>query len=312
MAYFFGFIVVCTMIGFFVYYWKDFRALTRKATCDICGEGTGGTNESRTIVVADGQVCQACIEKAFLHMEKSVNGYKRYKLEGLVSRIQHRQEIGDEALKKEIEENKISALITEPVVYFELINRHKAPKFVRNFVSEMAKMTQRKDGSVYFEKEDVEFFRIVSFNWEGPKYEERSETITQTTSKKSGLGRAVVGGVLAGPAGAIVGGMTGKSKGEATSTTRFYQEEVASPGILVLKDIETSAEHQLEMSIKQRTASVIQEMHKLSQKQELPKTNPDAIVNNDLDEIRKYKQLVDEGIITESEFEKKKKQILGI
>ena len=31
-----------------------------------------------------------------------------------------------------------------------------------------------------------------------------------------------------------------------------------------------------------------------------------------VDELRKYKELLDDGIITESEFEAKKKQILGL
>ena len=42
--------------------------------------------------------------------------------------------------------------------------------------------------------------------------------------------------------------------------------------------------------------------------------NPEAAVQqvSSADEIRKYKELMDEGIITEAEFEAKKQQLLGI
>lgn len=79
-----------------------------------------------------------------------------------------------------------------------------------------------------------------------------------------------------------------------------------------MREVETSSEYRLEVTVNQENAVKLQEMHKRSQKQELSKTSTEAIVKNDLDEIRKYKQLADEGIITESEFEKKKKQLLGI
>ena len=37
-----------------------------------------------------------------------------------------------------------------------------------------------------------------------------------------------------------------------------------------------------------------------------------AAETSSADELRKYKQLLDEGVITEEEFEAKKKQLLGL
>ncbi len=44
----------------------------------------------------------------------------------------------------------------------------------------------------------------------------------------------------------------------------------------------------------------------------LPETSADETDTSSADEIRKYKELLDDGIITEEEFEAKKKQLLGI
>lgn len=83
-------------------------------------------------------------------------------------------------------------------------------------------MKQLTNGTVYFNKKDSsKVFNIISFSWTGPKYEQKAQTTTTTKTKKGGLGRALVGGAIAGPAGAVVGGVTGKSKGRSTSTTSF-------------------------------------------------------------------------------------------
>lgn len=37
-----------------------------------------------------------------------------------------------------------------------------------------------------------------------------------------------------------------------------------------------------------------------------------ANIKNDMDELKKYKELLDQGIITQEEFDAKKKQLLGI
>ena len=47
-----------------------------------------------------------------------------------------------------------------------------------------------------------------------------------------------------------------------------------------------------------------------SQRQQI--SNSPVSVRSDAGELRKFKQLMDEGIISEEEFEKKKKQILGL
>lgn len=50
------------------------------------------------------------------------------------------------------------------------------------------------------------------------------------------------------------------------------------------------------------------------QKDKNENINQNAIINNNsnADELKKYKELLDSGIITQEEFEKKKQQLLGI
>lgn len=50
----------------------------------------------------------------------------------------------------------------------------------------------------------------------------------------------------------------------------------------------------------------------LAKKQDIPKAQEQNQTKTSADEIREYKKLFDEGVITEAEFEEKKKQIMGL
>lgn len=60
--------------------------------------------------------------------------------------------------------------------------------------------------------------------------------------------------------------------------------------------------------------SVLQIISKDNNAKSVPQNNPVdvGIVYSDADEIRKYKALLDDGIITQEEFDAKKKQLLGL
>lgn len=120
------------------------------------------------------------------------------------------------------------------------------------------------------------------------------------TKKKGGLGRAIVGGAIAGPVGAIVGA--------STATT----EETVSNGITYLiVHLQSFGEPQM---VKMHYNKYIEDFIK----QKITENGGDQ---NDLepvdesfsvaDELLKFKSLLDSGVITEEEFDAQKKKLLG-
>ena len=132
-----------------------------------------------------------------------------------------------------------------------------------------------------------------------------------------GVGRAVVGGVLAGSAGAVVGATTAKKKITSYSII-IYKNTVDAPSeTLSLINSETKTSdldykeavkfsHNVSASIR----AIIEQEKKASPNKESPLTDKPEMDN--AQELRKYKELLDDGIITQEEFDAKKKQLLGL
>ncbi len=134
---------------------------------------------------------------------------------------------------------------------------------------------------------------------------------------KGGIGRAVVGHVLAGGIGAIVGGITAKRKTKSTCTRlqiKITLNNITTPAVLVNLIIsETKKDsfiYKTAYSSAQNIMSVLQII--CANKQS---TNQRTTVMPSMsfaDEIIKYKQLFDQGIITQEEFNEKKRQLLDL
>lgn len=167
-------------------------------------------------------------------------------------------------------------------------------------------LSQNEDGTICFSSNKKLIFRFESFEWNGSEYRENQIT---TTKKKGSLGRAVAGGVLAGPVGALAGASTAKS----TSETHSYKEEQFKNAYLHLIRLDTNEPLTITILIKSSQAEVIYQMLEYAgvepetPTQDQPENSSDPIV-----QLRDYKQLLDEGIITQDEFDTKKKQLLDI
>lgn len=138
-------------------------------------------------------------------------------------------------------------------------------------------------------------------------------------TKHHGITRAIVGGALAGGVGAIVGATTG---GKQTD----YIDHLGL--IISLKDgsnFEVVFIRKMEQiksnSLSARTSieslnkliSLIDSIIAQNQASNIDKINSNSDTSNDsADEIRKFKKLAEDGIITQEEFEAKKKQLLNL
>lgn len=126
---------------------------------------------------------------------------------------------------------------------------------------------------------------------------------------KGGLGRAVVGGALFGGVGAVVGGITGKKKLKKTCSKLQIK--------ITLNNLDKPAEYiNLIMTEFKKDSFVYQTAYKSAQEimalLEIM-TISDKLIDNPIsntDEILKFKKLLDEGIITQEDFEKKKQELL--
>lgn len=133
-------------------------------------------------------------------------------------------------------------------------------------------------------------------------------------TKNGGVTRAIAGGLIFGGPGAIVGAMTGKSKDISYTKNMWISLEISDayenqhsviiPFIMMNKTKKNSL---LYRELNTRVKEILIELENIiGNKDNSNKKNDEA------DEIRKFKLLLDEGIITQEEFNEKKKQILNM
>lgn len=137
-----------------------------------------------------------------------------------------------------------------------------------------------------------------------------------------GLGAAVAGGLLLGGVGALVGGITGNKKTKVNINKMqvvLTLDNMREPSITI--DILPGATKkggfiynsyfQTVQNLLSAFAIILEDNAKSSDLISDSKGEP---VRNDdpTEQLRKYKSLLDDGIITQEEFDSKKKQILGL
>lgn len=119
--------------------------------------------------------------------------------------------------------------------------------------------------------------------------------------KNISIGKAIVGGVICGPVGAILGGLMGKDKDE--SQTILVVSKGANEHVIVLKKI-------CYVSLKE----MIPDKEILSSQTpvlQASATQNTKSVANDIEVIEKLVALKDKGVLTEEEFESQKRKILN-
>lgn len=136
----------------------------------------------------------------------------------------------------------------------------------------------------------------------------------RTSIIKGGLGSAIAGGFLFGGAGAIVGGGLGK-KHKDLCNSMSIMVSVRNPYIstfeIKLISTETKKGRMLYKMIKKTANEIIALFSIISGMSENSDGQQPRFASS-ADEILKYKQLADAGVITPDEFEAKKKQLLGL
>lgn len=250
---------------------------SKKETCSICNE------EQTKIKISNGYICSNCLRKSALFpITKPLKTYTIENIHKLISaNIKNREYIESFNTTKKIG------------TYIEFDDNNKKWLIPDGFNG------KKKNPKVYDYTDILEFELL-----------EDGDSIT-----KGGLSRAITGGVLLGGVGAVVGGVTGKKKTKSVVNSlkiKITLNDINNPTIyipIINSKIKTSSFiYKTSYSFAQEilsTLSVISE-----------NSDIDENVNNSsysaADEILKFKNLLDNGVITDDEFNIKKKELLGL
>ena len=243
-----------------------------KKECVMCGKELGALSSKE--VISDGVVCSKCLKKAGIDKLSNGQAFNAASIKPFLER--HAAVVKSFSPTKKIS------------IYLAVDENNKSFKI---------------DGDIF------EYDNLLSF-----ELLEDGNTVT-----KGGLGRAVAGGLLFGGVGAIVGGVTGgkKSKGVCSSmklrvtlrnahTDTAYITFISNEFKKSSYVYKTAQDHaQSCISALENIADYVKSLDEAAQ-YEAPQVVSAA------DEIAKFKQLLDNGIITQEEFDAKKKQLLGL
>lgn len=152
---------------------------------------------------------------------------------------------------------------------------------------------------IFFTYDDIVSFELL----------ENGNTVT-----KGGIGSAVAGGALFGGAGAMVGAVTGTKRTNQEITQyciKIITRNASCPEVYVdfLPAGKVKSNGILYRSYAASAQSVLTMLTLMTDEQKAESKNGSISA---ADEIAKYKKLLDDGAITQEEFDMKKKQLLGI
>lgn len=248
--------------------------------CLVCGKSMGAFTGK--VMVSDGHVCTDCWSKAgfdsSMNTLMSGNQYSGATIKEMVAVKERNQSLiaNFKATKKvgllSFDDNTQTFIITK----------------------------SKKNQDLY------NYNQIVGF-----ELLEDGESIT-----KGGLGRAIAGGLLFGGVGAIVGGVTGgkKTKGicKSLQIKVTFRNSPRQTEYLHFISTETKTNSFIYKTAYQSAQDALSALQlAVDMINNAPTEVPVQAVSG-ADEILKYKNLLDAGIITEEEFNAKKAQILGL
>lgn len=254
--------------------------------CPICGTPTGAMSKS-SAKYNSVYVCKNCAKKLAANKILLIK-LKKYPLEEL-QRI-----VGAEDQKQEEHQEEVEAF--------------SATKKIGNFIQfdDVNKKIAIPKTSFTGKICDLQIFDYSAIS----EYELLEDG---NSIEKGGIGRALVGGALFGGVGAVVGASTGH-KHKATCSKlqiKITLNDMKTPVVYVnFIEAETKKNGALYKMIYPMAQEALSVLSIITQSQKSESSPHDEV--SAADEILKFKKLLDEGIITQEEFDLKKKQLLGL
>ena len=183
-------------------------------------------------------------------------------------------------------------------------------------------MRENDAGLIYFDSLPERFFHLKSLDWDGAMYKDVIVDNTKSKSKtktkhKGGLGGAVVGTLLMPGIGTAIGyAATRKkienTKGNAKTVSTASQQEVNSPASIEMQDATTGETIVFGFECNTQISNELRNFN--WNEREITTSEVMEDVSNQKDKVallKQYKELLDSDIITQEEFDQKKKELLG-
>lgn len=194
-------------------------------------------------------------------------------------------------------QNDFYAWVDNDTLYIFPTEEHLTEKHIvyRTLPKDLERLLKSDDIPLYkIDKGCIDYYKIVG--------SERAETQIQTANTGVNVKGAIVGGIIAGEAGAIIGSQ--HNTNNMYSTTQHFDERYVE-----LFYHETGKIQKIKLSI---TAYPILEKCFPDKEYFFTLSNNTQQGTNAFDEIKKYKELLDTGIISQNEFEQKKRELLNL
>lgn len=272
--------------------WDSFRLARKDKGCSWCGKNSGLFGPKYNY--KGGYLCYECAKKFFL--TKSV--------------------VTNDSIAKNLKN------MTKEECDWYLEQVHDLRMRIDNFSP-----TYRLTARVQFD-DDTETLMLEEEDWTKTQFIKYNQIVdfelleNGGSLAKGGVGRAVVGGMLFGSTGAIVGSTTRKQKKLCESLCiKLTLKDFEEPSYyinFIEKPVDVGSEYYKD--VVKKAQDMMSKLQLIASSMSAPvqedtgkNMDGNAEANADpIAEIRGYKALYDEGILTEEEFQQKKKQILGI
>lgn len=271
--------------------------------CSVCGKNKVGIFNSFSL--SDGKMCKRCLENIGLKdtnfsNDKILELLSSYEVKEMISNgktIEYKKRLS------EIKEDKKNKKSSEKEAYESLLKSFTDKKL-------------SKYHGLYFDGDEKKILvpKTITQNYQLLKYDDligytpiiREGNIT----KHHGLTRAAVGGAVFGVGGAIVGASTGHKNYSAISQMSIvlnFKNGYTKTITFISTDTKTNSLTFMaaEKEYNNLTSFLDRILNDSVNKIPNEKTT-------DANDLRNLKQLLDDGVITQEDFDAKKKQILGI
>ncbi|MFG3611276.1 SHOCT domain-containing protein [Rummeliibacillus stabekisii] len=257
-----------------------------KAICAVCNKETG---LNRYRIANKEWICPECFKEA---------GLKKLGLNNKPIQKMTIEDIREAMSKKKANDDELIAFTPTKRIgnYIEFDDDNRKWLILSSILG-------KRDKSHVYKYGDIVDFELL----------EDGESITE-----GGIGRALAGGVLFGKTGAIVGGVTGKRKNKAVCTNlkiKITLNDINNPvAYITFLNTKTKKDGFIYKTAFKDAQECLSVFHLICNGNTTPTP---SIVNNEVatsaaDEIKKFKELLDDGILSQEEFDTKKKQLLGI
>ena len=275
--------------------------------CAVCGKNKVGA--LNTNYIQNGKLCNECLLKIGLKSKNYHNEKIIFPLfsNDIKNMINNGEKFDYKEKLKEIKNVKRQYKEDKKVEYEELLSDFKTkgiPKYNGLYFNNV-------DRKILIPKTLLLEFQLLNYE----DLVSYTPTVRESTiNKHHGVARAITGGAVFGGAGAIVGAATGRKSFAAVSKMSVLMNFKAGLTHTVnFINTDTKTNSLLFKAAEKNFSQFCALLDRILDENKSFESNEETVsIDGEDEQLRKLKSLLDDGVITQEDFDAKKKQILGI